>query len=221
MYFYDNNSTLVKVPITQKISHRFNTHYLYRTVDGKCLKRFRVVKEPSLSLERKIQDLHLDNFYKVDEYLFNKSGDFRGIIMPFYESSQEDILLKPSDYLSDNFSTIFSSFTSLGEACIETNDANLENTIFTKDEIIIIDSERYTEHSPEKKEDIQHKNYESATWILYFSLINAAKKHSEFNGIDFYNWFYTTIPDGIELCSELAKHKHPIDYLQKVKKKIN
>lgn len=220
MYFYDQDKKIVKIPITEKISHRFNTHYIYKTVNGKCLKRFRVVKEPDLQTERKIQSLQLDNIYRIDQYLFNATGDFRGIIMPYYDASSEDILLKPSDYLADNFSTIFSSFKRLSDEGIIAADANLENTIFTNDEIIIIDTERYYEDKTQNIEDIKQNNYVSAAWILYFSLIKAAKKHQQLQDIPFYEWFYSTRPDGITLCRELTHYQYPIEYLQKVKKKI-
>lgn len=219
MFFYDANYTLVKVPITHKISHRYNTHHTYKTADGKCLKRFRVISKPSLELEKKIQELSLDNFYKIEQFLFNKSGNFRGVIMPYYESSEDDILLKPSDYLSDNFNSIFQSFLKLADAKIETQDANLENTIFTQNEIIIIDSERYREYEDEEH-DLPNENYHSAAWILYSALINASKKHQEFNGINFYNWFYQTEPDGFEVIKELSKYSTPIEYLHQVKQKI-
>ena len=42
--------------------------------------------------------------------LFNKSGDYRAFLMPFYKSSSKDVLTRSSDYLTDNFSEIFDSF---------------------------------------------------------------------------------------------------------------
>lgn len=189
MYFYDQDRKIVKIPITQKISHRFNTHYIYKTVNGKCLKRFRVVKEPDLQTERKIQNLQLGNIYRIDQYLFNASGDFRGIIMPYYDASSDDILFKPSDYLADNFSTIFSSFERLSDEGIVASDANLENTIFTNDRIIIIDTERYYEDNSQSIKEIKQNNYEAASWILYFSLIKASQKHEVLKISHFTNGF--------------------------------
>ena len=221
MIFYDSNANPKEILVTEKISHLYNSHYIYKTSDGRCLKVFRIYDiGPDINLERKIQSLQLGNFFTIDEYLFNQSKTYSGFLMPFYQSSSEDILLKPSAYISDNFISIFQSFDRLASNHIETWDANHENTIFTENNIIIIDDERYSENCDDDIQAIRYRNYKNACWILYQSLIKSAANHEEFTDIDFYNWFKNVEPNGIEMCQELSKHKYPIEYLRKVKRKI-
>lgn len=221
MFFYDNNFKPIEVLVTQKINHQYNSHYVYRTLDGRVLKVFRIFDiGPDLELEKKIQALQLTNLFTIDEYLFNEQGIYNAFLMPFYESCPDDILLKPSDYIADNFSSIFRSFNRLADEKITTTDANYENTIFSKDKIIIIDSERYREELEEDIDYIRNSNYTDACWILYWALIKAASTHPEFDGKDLYNWFYTTKPDGQTINCDISKYKYPIDYLRRIKRKI-
>lgn len=224
MIFYDSNKEFVKVSVTEKISNQFNSHNVYKTDDGRCLKVFRVCGNvPELTLDKKIQSLDLDNFFKIEQYLFDKSGNYRAFLMPFYKSISDDILLRYSDYISDNFSFIFNSFDKLANERIETWDSGYENTIFSDNKIIIIDSERYCERRKDDVQEIKNRNYMDACWILYYTLMKSAMKNSEFCDIPFltwYNWFNTMESDGRELCSELSGYKYPIEYLRKVKKKI-
>lgn len=219
MYFYDSNSKLIRVPITEKISHPLNSHRVYKTADGRCLKRFRVFpfSSPSLDFDQKIQTLRLKHFYTIDEYLFNKSGEYRAFLMPFYESRTDDILLYSSDYLTDNFMEIFDAYDVLSDAGIMARDVNLENTIFTEQDIIMIDAERYCE-DVEEITTLKTDNYQEASWLLFSTLMTAATKHSELQDINLQEWFLTQ--DGRELCCSLSRYKYPIDYLQKVKQKL-
>lgn len=221
MIYYDSNFKPVEISITEKLSHQYNSHYVYKTADGRCLKVFRVYDvRPDLELEKKIQSMQLENYYTVDDYLFNESGEYSAFLMPFYESCNDDILQKPSDYISDNFISIFSSFSQLARNRIETRDANHENIIFTEDRIIVIDDERYTENQEDSIEAIRRSNHTDAVWILYWTLIKAANRHQEFTDTDFYNFFATTEPNGQELCHTISQYKYPIEYLRKVKTKI-
>lgn len=221
MIFFDNNRNSVRIEILEKISHIYNSHYVYKTVDGKCLKVFRIYDiGPSLTLDEKIQSYDFENFYKILQYLFDKNNIYSSMLMPFYSSCSDDILLKSSDYLSDNFSAIFCSFDKLGCEGIETRDANYENMIFTEDKIIIVDTERYYQGSKDERDEIRRSNYSSVCWLLYSSLLNAASKHLEFRDVNFYNWFRSTMPNGMEMCCELSNFKYPIDYMRRVKKKI-
>lgn len=220
MYFYDSNCKLVRVPITEKISHPLNSHRVYKTADGRCLKRFRIFPwaEPDLDLEQRLQDLQLKHFFEIQEYLFNKSGDYRAFLMPYYERSSKDVLTRTSDYLTDNFSEIFDSFEKLSDAFIEARDTNLENTIFTDQDIILIDTERYCDVPIEERESVRITNYGEASWLLFTSLIKGAKNHPELQDTDFYDWFREQ--DGRIVCSDLTQYKYPIDYMRNVKKKI-
>lgn len=220
MYFYDSNYKLVRVPILNKISHPLNSHRVYKTADGRCLKRFRVFpwQEPDLDFEQRIQDLQLRHFFQIQEYLFNKSGNYRAFLMPFYERSSKEILTRNSDYLTDNFSEIFDSFDKLSDAFIEARDTNLENTIFTDQDIIIIDTERYCDVPIEERESVRTTNYGEASWLLFTSLITDTKNHPELQDADFYSWFREQ--DGHTVCSELTQYKYPIEYMRNVKQKI-
>lgn len=220
MYFYDSNYKLVRVPITDKISHPLNSHRVYKTADGRCLKRFRIFpwQEPDLDFEQRLQDLQLRHFFQIQEYLFNKSGDYRAFLMPFYKSSSKDVLTRSSDYLTDNFSEIFDSFEKLSSAFIEARDTNLENTIFTDQDIILIDTERYCDSPISKKDSVRSANYNAASWLLFSSLIKDTKKHVELQDTDFYSWF--CCQDGQDVCTALAQYKYPIDYMRYVKQKI-
>ena len=220
MYFYDHNYKLVRVPITEKISHPLNSHRVYKTSDGRCLKRFRIFPwaEPDLELEQRIQNLQLKHFFEIQEYLFNKSGDYRAFLMPYYESSSKDILTRTSDYLTDNFSEIFDSFDKLSLAFIEARDTNLENSIFTDQNIILIDTERYCDASVDGRDTVSDNNYSEASWLLFSSLIKGTKNHSDLSDTDFYKWFRSQ--DGRTVCSDLANYKYPIEYMRKVKQKI-
>jgi len=222
MWLYDSENQIIQIPIARKISHQYNAHFVYQTTDGRCLKRFRVHtgEEPDLLFQQKIQYLQLKNFFQIDEYFFNASHAFRAFIGPFYEQSQKDFLLETSDYLLDNFTNIFASFDKLSKERIETWDANLENTIFTDNEIIIIDSERYRE-SDREIQIIEHDNYLNACWILYSYLIYSAQIYPEFESTNFRDYFCNNQSKGHEICRTLSKHKYPIDYLRKVKKEIN
>ena len=221
MICFDSNKNLVRIEVLEKISHVYNSHYVYKTADGRCLKVFRIYGVgPSLALDEKIQSYNLENFYQILQCLFDKNGVYSSILMPFYERCADDILLKPGDYLSDNFNAVFRSFDRLGCEGIETCDANYENMIFTNDKIIIIDSERYCERPKNEIDEVRKSNYSDVCWLLYYSLLNATKNHLEFRDVDFYNWFKSVLPNGIEMCLELSKCKYPIDYMRMVKRKI-
>lgn len=220
MYFYDSNYKLVRVPVTKKISHPLNSHHVYKTSDGKCLKRFRVFswQEPDLEFDQRLQDLQLKHFFQIHEYLFNKSGNYRAFLMPFYEGCSKDILTRSSDYLTDNFSEIFDSFDKLSLASIEARDTNLENTIFTDQDIILIDTERYCDVPIDEINSIKSTNYGEASWLLFCSLIKDTKNHPELQDTDFYDWFRKQ--DGRTVCCDLSHYKYPIEYMRKVKQKI-
>lgn len=221
MIYYDSNYNIVEVSVTEKISHMYNSHYVYKTEDGRCLKKIRIYDTgPDIELEKKIQELKLKNFFTIDKYLFNENHDYIAFLMPFYKSCSDDILLKFSDYITDNFNFIFDSFDRLSKEKIEVRDATVENTIFSENKIVIIDDERYFKNVKGDTNLIKNDNYASACWILYSALINAASNHSEFSGLDFHIWFKEMELDGRELCCEISKYKYPVDYLRKIKKKI-
>lgn len=221
MIFFDSNNDMVRVSVKDKISHTYNSHYVYKTTDGRCLKVYRIYDVgPDLSLDSKIQSLQLDNFFQAEQFLFDRNGIYKAMLMPFYESCCGDVMLFPSDYLVDNFTSIFNSFERLSDECIETRDANYENMIFTRDSIVIIDSERYCQCSKDEMERVRQCNYDDVCWLLYLTLINGAARHLEFRDNDFRSYFATMKPDGREMCRVLSKRKYPIDYLRKIKKDI-
>jgi len=212
-FYYDEKGRIIIIEIQEKISHQYNTHEVYMTKDNQCLKRFRFRGNlQNFELQQIIQSMSLDNFYKIDINLFDEDGIYRGFLMPFYESSDEDILLKPSDYLTDNFNSIFRTFKLLADKKIRTSDANIENTIFGRDQIIIIDSERYDIYPEEDKTFVIEKNLEDATWILYSALQRAALTHSELCTDTFKGWLKQENPS--QICRKLTKYKYPIDYLR-------
>ncbi|MBQ2873555.1 MAG: hypothetical protein IJE89_06125 [Bacilli bacterium] len=213
-YYYDENRKIIQIYVAEKISTPFNSHEVYRTADNKCLKKFRLRGSiPDLYLQKMIQSMNLPNYYKVDKNFFDEEGNYRSILMPFYESSPEDILLKFSDYLTDNFTSIFSSFIRLADEKIRTNDANLENTIFMEDKIIIIDTDKYSVSSEEEKEEVRYYNLEEAQDILYQALAKAALNHPELCNSEFIEWYKQEEPK--EICRKLTRYKYPIDYLRR------
>ena len=88
-------------------------------------------------------------------------------LMPFYEGSSRDVLTRSSDYLTDNLSEIFDYFNRLSDAFIKARDTNLENTIFTNQDIIRIDTERYCDVFIDERDAVKKNNYDEARWILF------------------------------------------------------
>lgn len=212
-FFYADNTNIVVIEIDETMSSIYNSHEVYRTKDNRCLKKFRFRGEPqNFDLQQMIQSMGLENFYKVDQNLFDENGNYRAILMPFYESTKEDILLKPTDYLTDNFSAIFRTFRRLADKLIRTSDANVENTIFQTNKIIIIDSEKYTVYPEEDKNFVIETNLGEAYWILYRTLEKAALNHPELCNDKFKEWFKKEQQS--EICRKLTKYKYPIDYLR-------
>lgn len=213
MKFYNSSNEEVNYHLLSKIGGG-SYGSVYKLSEFECIKIFREI-DTGIDADTVafINNLGLNNFYKIYSFLFNKRKDLRGYTMKYYLSSYTSILLKDTSYTLDNFFAIYNSINTLSDNQIFIPDLHSDNVILGNDEITIIDIDIYAKATLFDPGKLKDKN-SRALFSLFKSLyIEGLYNHGIYTDHDIKainNLFNNDAPSNIKV---LKKYKYPIEYI--------
>jgi hypothetical protein len=176
-----------------------------------------------------IKNLSLPNFYKLYDVLSCTDGDvktFGGTIARYYPSEDLDLFLMPSDYLLDNFNSLYNSMVLLGSSKISIFDLNPRNVICNSSGIYVIDVDLYQQMMAAFPWDLSMRNCFALKRCLFYDLLlrNYFRHHfGEVEGsksklvddaiYDLLN--LSNKEDPMVFNATLSEYRYPIDYVKR------
>lgn len=214
--FYDKNGNPINYRLPKAFAEGSNGT-IHRINNDMCLKWFSEDSNYDQTALNIIMHLGLDNFYKIYQMLYDKSSQFCGYTMKYYESEEFDILTMPTEYTLSTLMALADSLNKLSAKKIYAIDLYEGNIIKNKNGIIVIDIDAY-KYRPECEDKmIIDYNIESLYYLFYEIYLNALKNYHNTNSIDEETikklFIKQQSPD--EVCKRLIKYKYPIDYVRK------
>lgn len=219
MKFYNSSNEEVNYHLLSKIGGG-SYGSVYKLSEFECIKIFREI-DTGIDADTVafINNLGLNNFYKIYSFLFNKRKDLRGYTMKYYLPSHTSILLKDTSYTLDNFFAIYNSINTLSDNQIFIPDLHSDNVILGNDEITIIDIDIYAKAILFDPGKLKDKN-SRALFSLFKSLyIEGLYNHGIYTDNDIKainNLFNNDAPSNIKV---LKKYKYPIEYINDMNRK--
>ena len=221
MIFYTENNDIVRYRTNDRIGGEVCGN-VYRINSDECIKKF---KSKNMRIDKEtlllIQELGLENFCKINKFLYNKNRVIIGYLMKYYQSENIDILTMPTDYTIDNLYKLYNSVIKLSKNNVFISDMHTVNIIMNKNGITIIDYDLYVLNGYFTGPLLEYKNIYSLRYLFKEIYKEAlVEYHKEYNSeisrclIDcaFEMW---TKEELDKTCKKLTKYKYPIDYIIK------
>lgn len=221
MKFYNSSNEEVDYHLLSKIGGG-SYGSVYKLSEFECIKIFRDVDtgiDPNII--DFINNLGLDNFYKIYSLLFNKSNDLRGYTMKYYLPSSTSILLKDVSYTLDNFFAIYNSINILSDNQIFIPDLHTDNVILGNNEITIIDIDIYARAVLFDYDRLKYRNNRALFYLfkeLYLEGLYSYGIYTDYDIKVIDNLFNGNITSNIKV---LKKYKYPIDYINDMNNKTS
>ncbi len=224
MNFYNKNNNL-------SIYHRDNiigigsSGVVYKLDDDTCIKVF---YEDGYYNEEEIEaimNMNLDNYYEIYKLLYNSEKKDTSYTMKYYLDEDIDILKLPILYTLDNLNGIYKSIVKLSKEMFLVCDLYYGNVITNKDEIIVIDVDRYKHIKSKKvtKKELLNRNTKALYRVFRQLYCNSIcrryddLKKDEKIIYEIYDLFDIENKP-IDIYKKLVKYKYPIDYIRDKKK---
>lgn len=237
MKYYDENGKEVIIPddvLNNEVGHGVCAT-VYRYSDDLCIKRYdRDIYFDYCLLNTSIYDdlktIKSDNLVdiKMPLYKDNKSI-IDAYLLTYYKEQYDDFLEIPTEYLLYNLEEILKLIKEISEYKIRLDDLKRENIILTKDNIVLIDPDRWYYKFKDSEKEIEKLNINNIMGM--FSEIT--EKSLQDNHLDFLienNLYVYVISSKLfpltsnkdramkVLSKRLNGYKRPIDYVYSMKK---
>ena len=142
----------MKTRVTKTLAS--NQGIIYVFDNQTCLKKYKDINQQEFSIYEEIpKKINIDiikYFEKLNNKhickilkIFYKDSEITGYLMPYYNEVTPNILDFDTEYLSRNFTELYELILRLSYDGIRVVDLNPNNLILTKDNIIIIDFDKY------------------------------------------------------------------------------
>ena len=193
MEFFNQNEQKVTIPddvLNQPVNNshgKCGTVYHYK--EGKCLKIYnREVTNKFYWLHPKIlkrlQNTGSKNLVEIDELFFKDKKDIPftadAYTMTFYKEYYNDFMDLPTDYLIENIESILKFGKDCAENHIRLHDLKRDNSIFTKERIILCDPDHHQDISFPGESELAKVNY-SCISAYFANLTEEALKNKKYH----------------------------------------
>ena len=222
----DNRKIIIDDSILSNYINSGEYGDIYRYNENQCIKiyknkEFKVNYFLTTYLFNYLKEIESENLVAIDELLYeNNKNRFQAdaYIMEYYKAIYQNILLIPSDYLIENIENLLILSKELSKRYIILDDLKKDNTIFTKEKIVLIDNEHYILNRNISQREIFHTNNSNISCLFNQLLLKELRKYynSQTSAIYTDKLFpvttrSTTIVN--TLTKRLNRYKRPIDYI--------
>ena len=237
-YTKDNKEFIIPDDIFNKEDNHGKCGSIYKYSDNLCIKRYdRSIHFDYCLLNTSIYDdlktIKSDNLVDIKMPLYkdkNNKNITDAYLLTYYKEQYDDFLEIYTDYLLYNLEEILKLIKEISNFKIRLDDLKRENIILTKDNIVLIDPDRwYYEYETDDKNEIEKLNINNI-----MAMLNEITKESlKNNHLDFLtdnNLFNYVISNKLfpltsnkdkamkVLMKRLNGYKRPIDYVYSMKK---
>lgn len=237
-YTKDNKEIIIPDEIFNKGDNHGKCGTIYKYSDNLCIKRYdRGIYFDHCLLNTDIyedlKNIKNENLVDIKTALYkdkNNKTVTDAYLLTYYEEKYDDFLEIPTEYLLYNLEEIFKLIKKISEYKIRLHDLKRENIILTKDNIVLIDPDRWHyEYLTKDKNEIEKLNINNIMGM--FSEITEESLHD--NHLDFliennlYDYIIssklfplTSNKDRAMkvLTKRLNGYKRPINYVYSMKK---
>ncbi len=222
----DNRKIIIDDSILSNYINSGEYGDIYRYNENQCIKiyknkEFKVNYFLSTYLFNYLKEIESENLVAIDELLYEDNKNrFQAdaYIMEYYKAIYQNILLILSDYLIENIENLLILSKELSKRYIILDDLKKDNTIFTKEKIVLIDNEHYILNRNISQREIFHTNNSNISCLFNQLLLKELRKYynSQTSAIYTDKLFpvttrSTTIVN--TLTKRLNRYKRPIDYI--------
>ena len=222
----DNRKIIIDDSILSNYINSGEYGDIYRYNENQCIKiyknkEFKIKFFLTVYLYNYLKEITSDNIVTINELLFKDNKymfQADAYIMEYYKEFYQSILLTPSDYLIENLEKLLILSKELSKRYIILDDLKKDNTIFTKDKIVLIDNEHYILNRNISQREIFHTNNSNRPCLFNQLLLKELRKYynSQTSAIYTDKLFpvttrSTTIVN--TLTKRLNRYKRPIDYI--------
>ena len=222
----DNRKIIIDDSILSNYINSGEYGDIYRYNENQCIKiyknkEFKVNYFLITYLFNYLKEIESENLVAIDELLYEDNKNrFQAdaYIMEYYKAIYQKILLIPSDYLIENIENLLILSKELSKRYIILDDLKKDNTIFTKEKIVLIDNEHYILNRNISQREIFHTNNSNISCLFNQLLLKELRKYynSQTSAIYTDKLFpvttrSTTIVN--TLTKRLNRYKRPIDYI--------
>lgn len=189
-----------------------------------------LIPYPTVAMLDELRNIIHPNLYKIRHFYYNSTDEsafVKAYDMDYYLPDDIDILTMPIDYILDNFNDLCDLACKLASHSIIMADTHEGNVILQKNNMILIDADRWIRIDDLDNDELKLDNYRAIVHLLcrlyYSALENLGKvsKNSYGQVDNDYNRALKQLENiSIEnLLKEHQEFKYPIDYIEaKVKK---
>lgn len=218
MIFYNETGEIKDYHLLKKIGGGSYSR-VYMLPNDSCIKVFKEIDngidKNNLSF---INDLKLDNFYQINDFLFDGNNNFMAYTMNYYKPSNESILLMPSIYTIDNFNTIGKSIGILTDNYIFISDLHSDNVILGDNGITVIDTDTYAKSLFFDKDKLEVRNYKALYCLFKMLYKEALYRDFKYCNDDIDNINYLFDYNSKDNVKMLRRYKYPIDYIRSTRR---
>lgn len=187
MKYYDKDGKEISFTTTSKINNVgcFGNIYKVAEDDNICLKEIKDIDPSTLTIFDSLptvicedifnyfRNFNDPNFCKLYDLLYNKDKKVVAYTMKYYKSAIDNILSMPVDYLVENFSAIYDAMDRLAKDLVLVVDLHNRNMIFTSDNIVVVDFDKYRREESKPYDVILGINT-SALYYAFSKMLNDA-----------------------------------------------
>lgn len=218
MIFYNETGEKIDYHLLKRIGGGSYSR-VYMLPNDSCIKVFKEIDngidKNNLSF---INNLKLDNFYQINDFLFDGNNNFAAYTMNYYRPSNDSILLMPTMYTLDNLNTIGKSIGVLTDNHIFIPDLHSDNVITGDNNITVIDTDIYAKSLFFDKDKLEVRNYRALYCLfkmLYKEALYCGFKYCDDDIDNINNLFDYNNADNVKT---LRRYKYPIDYIRSTRR---
>ena len=237
-YTKDNKEIIISDDIFNKEDNHGKCGTIYKYSDDLCIKRYdRGIYFDHCLLNTSIYDdlktIKSDNLVDIKMSLYkdkNNKNITDAYLLTYYEEKYEDFLEIPTEYLLYNLEEIFKLIKEISTFKIRLRDLKRENIILTKDNIVLIDPDRWHyEYLTKDKSEIEKLNINNIM-SMFNEITEESLQDNHFDFLIENNLYYYVISSKLfpltcskdramkVLTKRLNGYKRPIDYVYSMKK---
>ncbi len=237
-YTKDNKEIIIPDDIFNKEDNHGKCGTIYKYSDDLCIKRYdRGIYFDHCLLNTSIYDdlktIKSDNLVDIKMSLYkdkNNKNITDAYLLTYYKEQYDDFLEIYTDYLLYNLKEIFNLIKEISNFKIRLDDLKRENIILTKNNIVLIDPDRwYYEYETNDKNEIEKLNINNIMAMLN-EITKESLKNNHLNFLIDNNLFNYVISNKLfpltsnknkamkVLSKRLNGYKRPIDYIYSMKK---
>ena len=208
MIFYNETGEKIDYHLLKRIGGGSYSR-VYMLPNDSCIKVFKEIDngidKNNLSF---INNLKLDNFYQINDFLFDDNNNFAAYTMNYYRPSNDSILLMPTMYTLDNLNTIGKSIGVLTDNHIFIPDLHSDNVIIGDNNITVIDTDIYAK-------SLFFRALYCLFKMLYKEALYCDFKYCDDDIDNINNLFDYNNADNVKI---LRRYKYPIDYIRSTRR---